>query len=107
MPTPRQVYLLIALLGTALPLWAFLPWLQTHGLALHLLLVQASATPLSAFAWADVLVSALALLAFIAFEQRRRPVPRLWLPLLGLCCVGVSLALPLYLYQREGDPPRA
>ncbi|MDO5090831.1 MAG: DUF2834 domain-containing protein [Cardiobacteriaceae bacterium] len=96
----EHFYLLLCLLGTALPLAAFLPWLGEHGLNLPLLAVQAFATPLSAFAWLDVLVSAAATIAFVLWEGRRIAMPRPWLALLGLG-VGVSLALPLFLWMRE------
>lgn len=97
----KFVYLLLCLLGTALPYAAFGPWLAQHGLAFHLLAQQVMATPVAAFAWADVLVSAMTLLVFISHQQRQTPVKHVWLPVAGLLCVGVSLALPLYLYLRE------
>lgn len=97
----KNLYLSLCVLGTALPLIAFGPWLLAHGLDIPLLLEQALTSPVAAFAWADVLVSALVLLAFIAQQQRVRPVQRVWLPVVALFCVGVSLALPLYLYLRE------
>lgn len=97
----KNLYLALCILGSALPLIAFGPWLLAHGLDVPLLLEQAVSSPVAAFAWADVLVSTLALLAFIAHQQRLRPLPRVWLPVLALFCVGVSLALPLYLYLRE------
>lgn len=59
------------------------------------------ASPLSAFAWLDMLVSALAVIVFVLYEGRRLHMPRAWLALPGLC-VGVSLALPLFLWMREG-----
>lgn len=99
----KTAYLLLCLLGTALPYAFFGPWLAQHGLAVHLLAQQAMATPVAAFAWADVLVSGLTLLVFIAHQQRRKPIKRWWLPIVGLLCVGVSLALPLYLYLRESS----
>ena len=49
----------------------------------------------------DVLVSAVVLIVFMKIESRRRSIPRRWLPIAGLVLVGVSLALPLFLYLRE------
>lgn len=97
----KAAYLLLCTCGVLLPYAAFGPWLIQHGFALHLLAQQAVWSPVAAFAWADVLVSAAALLLFIFHEQRVRPIKNAWLPVLGLLCVGVSLALPLYLYLRE------
>ena len=49
----------------------------------------------------DVLISSVVLVGFIRTEGRRLEVRRLWLPILGLLTVGVSCALPLFLYLRE------
>ncbi|MDO4709457.1 MAG: DUF2834 domain-containing protein [Pseudomonadota bacterium] len=88
------------LLNTALPLSQFLPWVGEHGLILPLMLQQIQADRLSAFAWADVLVSGVAVIAFVLVESHRIDMRHGWLALLGLC-VGVSLALPLFLLLRE------
>ena len=96
----QTLYALLCLAGTALPLAPFIPWLASHGLDVPLLMQQAVATPISAFAWSDVLVSALVLAAFVIAEGRRLGMPHAWRALLGLC-VGVSLALPLFLLLRE------
>ena len=67
----QLIYLGLCLLGAALPLSQFIPWLSANGVNVPLLLQQAIATPISAFAWADVLVSGIAVLVFIAVEGRR------------------------------------
>ncbi|MEW6562457.1 MAG: DUF2834 domain-containing protein [Pseudomonadota bacterium] len=97
----KKIYLLLCIVGVLLPFATFFPWLSAHGLAFHLLAQQAFSEPVSAFAWVDVLVSAVALLTFMLHQQRVRPVKGLWMAVAGLFCVGVSFALPLYLYLRE------
>lgn len=94
------VYAILCLVGTALPLAQFAPWLAGHGPDLPLLAQQAMATPVSAFAWSDVLVSAVAVVILVLAEGRRLGMRRPWIALLGLG-VGVSLALPLFLLLRE------
>lgn len=94
------LYLLLCIAGTALPLSQFLPWLSAYGLDMPLLLQQASASELSAFAWADVLVSGITVAVFIVVEGRRLGMRRLWLPICSLL-VGPSLALPLSLLLRQ------
>lgn len=96
----KTLYLLLCILGTLLPLSQFIPWLAENGLNIPLLLQHIAADRLSAFAWLDVLVSAGALAAFVVYESRRLKMRYGWLSLLGLC-VGVSLALPLFLLMRE------
>lgn len=94
------IYALLCVIGTVLPLAQFVPWLSDHGLDLPLLVQEAISTPLSAFAWSDVLVSAIVVVVFVLAEGRRLAMRRPWASLLGLA-IGPSLALPLFLLMRE------
>lgn len=96
----QAIYILLCIAGTALPLSQFIPWLAAHGLNVPLLLQQATATSIAAFAWSDVLVSGIAVAVFIIAEGRKLGMPKLWLPVISLM-VGPSLALPLFLLMRE------
>lgn len=94
------IYILLSIAGLALPLSQFVPWLSSHGLNIALLLQEATSSHISAFAWADVVVSGIAVAVFIIAEGRKLAMRKLWLPLACLT-VGPSLALPLFLYLRE------
>lgn len=96
----QVVYIILCIAGAAMPLAQFGPWLSSHGPNLRLLVQQAVATPVSAFAWWDVLVSGATVAVLVCAEGRRLAMRRLWLPLLALL-VGPSLALPLFLLLRE------
>jgi hypothetical protein len=96
----QRFYLILCIAGAALPLAQFVPWLAAHGLDLPLLIQQATDGPIASFAWADVLVSGIAVIALIIAEGRRIRMPGLWLPLVAII-VGPSLALPLFLLLRE------
>lgn len=96
----QLIYLLLSIVGLVLPLSQFVPWLSAHGLDVPLLLQQATSSRIASFAWADVLVSAMAVVAFVLAEGRRLAMRRLWLPLSCLA-VGPSLALPFFLFLRE------
>jgi hypothetical protein len=98
---PRNLYLSLCVLGLLLPYSQFLPFLQEHGLDPRLIVQQLFANRISAFFGLDVIVSGVVLLAFMRVESRRLGMHRLWLPLVALLTVGVSLALPLFLYLRE------
>jgi hypothetical protein len=54
----------------------------------------------------DVVVSAVVLGAFVSIEGARIALPRRWLPIVATCVVGVSLGLPLFLYQRQAHLDR-
>ena len=56
---------------------------------------------LGAFFVADVVVSSLALWVFIFVEGGRLGMKYRWAYVLANLCVGVSLALSLFLYYRE------
>ncbi|MCL2657217.1 MAG: DUF2834 domain-containing protein [Betaproteobacteria bacterium] len=94
------IYLILCVVGAALPLSQFVPWLFAHGLNVPLLLQQATSSHIAAFAWADALVSGIVVVVFVLVEGRRLAMRRLWLPLSCLV-VGPSLALPLFLFLRE------
>ena len=97
----KNIYLLLCILGAALPYSEFVPWVMENGLPLGMLMRQLFANRISAFFGLDVLVSSIVLLVFMRIEGRRLRLPFRWLPIAGLCAVGVSLAFPLFLYLRE------
>ena len=79
----RHAYLGFCVLGVALPLWQFVPWLAAHGLDPSLFVHDLFANRVAGFFGMDVLVSAVVLF------------------------VGVSLGLPLFLYLRQAHLDRA
>jgi hypothetical protein len=97
----KSFYALMCVFGLMLPYGQFISWLGDHGLAVGLLLSQAFEQRIAAFAWFDVLISAVVLLVFMVIEARRIRLHRLWLPVLATLVVGVSLGLPLFLLLRE------
>jgi hypothetical protein len=97
----KNIYLLLCILGTAIPYSQFVPWVMENGLNAGLLVRQLFANRISGFFGLDVLVSSAVLLVFMRVEGKVARVRFRWMPIAGLCAVGVSLALPLFLYLRE------
>lgn len=97
----KSIYLILCVLGVVLPLSQLAPWLHQNGLNIHLLISEAFGNRIAAFAWLDVIVSAVVVLAFIIWEGRRLGMKKLWIPIIGLFSIGVSLGLPLFLLMRE------
>ena len=95
------IYVLLCLVGAILPFSQFLPWLSENGLNLLLAWQQIGSDALSAFAWADLLVSSVAAITFIIIESRRIQLRHYWLPIAATCIVGLSLGLPLFLLMRH------
>lgn len=94
------LYFFLLVLGAVLPLAFFLPFVATEGLDVLLFLKQLFANRISGFFAMDVLVSSGVTFAFTLFESRRLALRVGPWCLLGLL-VGVSLALPLFLWIRE------
>ena len=92
----KLLWLVICVLGTALPYAILITWVLKNGLDMPLLLDQAT-PPIAAFAWLDVVVAAVVVLV-LAIKQISAGQSRFWLVVVGTCVVGVSLGLPLYLY---------
>ena len=97
----RNVYLLLCLAGVVIPYWQLVPWLLEHGLNPSLLFEQLFVNKIAAFFGADVIVSAVVVFAFVAFE-RRHLGKNWWLPPLVVLIFGVSAGLPLLLFLLEG-----
>lgn len=98
---PKHAYIALAVLGTLLPIWQFMPFARDHGPAFGLFFQQLFSTPVGGFFGMDVIVSSLVLWVLIYVEGRRAGVRHRWAPVVASLTVGVSLGLPLFLYMRE------
>src|SRR5580700_1595720 len=98
---PKAIYLVLCFIGALLPYWQFVPWVVAHGMNLPLFVRELFANRISAFFGIDVLVSAVVLLVFMRVESTRVQIHKRWLPIVAMLFVGVSLALPMFLYIRE------
>ena len=97
----RHFYIILSVLGLLIPNSAFWPWMLTHGLDPRLFLQHLFANGVSAFFGLDVVLSAIVLSGFVLIEGRRLGLERRWVPIAATFLVGVSLGLPLFLYQRQ------
>ena len=75
--------------------------MEHRALNMPLFIRDLFANRISAFFAMDVIVSAVVLISFIQSEGKRLGMRLLWLPTIGTLLVGVSLGLPLFLYQRQ------
>jgi len=97
----QWLYLVAAILGAILPLSQLVPFLAAHGFDMPLFFRQLFQNNVSAFFGMDVIVSSLVLWLFVFSEGRRRGMRNLWLYVVCNLAVGVSLALPLFLFFRQ------
>jgi Terpene cyclase DEP1 len=100
--TWKTLYLLLAISGSILP-WFWLLQDPTALLSPTLFLQRTFANNI-ATAWAsDLLISAIGFFGYTAIELKRLCSSRLWVLLyVGLTFgIGLSCALPLFMYRRE------
>jgi Terpene cyclase DEP1 len=97
----QAIYLALSLLGAALPLSQFLPWVVDHGLDLPRLRDELFANRISSFFGVDLLISAVVVLTFLALDGGGLSRSHRVLTAVATCLVGVSCGLPVYLLLQE------
>src|SRR5713226_8983347 len=97
----KQLYLALAVFGFVLPYCFLIAFLGAHGFEGRLFLQQLFGTQISTFFAVDLLLSSVVFVIYLRHEARRYSIKHRWLYLIALCTVGLSFALPLFLYVRE------
>lgn len=93
----RCGFLVLAIIGVAVPYAAFIPFILDNGLNLPLIIEQAGENRIAAFAWLDVIVSAAALLV-AAFSREFITFKQALVVTVLTCLAGVSAGLPMLFY---------
>ena len=94
----KNIYLVLAVIGFIAPYYFFL---QVRDFNLNELLQLFSASKLLSGVAMDLLVSVIVFWFFMFTEARKLEMKNPWLYLLATLLVGLSFALPLFLYFRE------
>jgi hypothetical protein len=100
-----SLYLSLAAIGALLPWLFFLQFFRVEGLAgdfVGALFVNGAAGGFTT----DLLISSVVFWVFLFAEARRCGVARPWLYVLVNLLIGLSCALPLFLWAREGSEGR-
>lgn len=97
----KTVYYILWVVGIILPMHVFIPWLWEHGLDISLFFQELLANRVSHFFALDLLVVAIVTILFILVEGKRLAIEKTWIGIVGCLCIGVSFALPFFLWQRE------
>ena len=97
----KNVYIALCVLGAVVPTIVFVPFALENGLDMGLFVREMFGTQVASFLSADLILSSLALWAFIYFETRKRIIKYWWAPIIANFAVGLSLALPLFLLLHE------
>ncbi len=102
----RNLYLLLAIAGAVLP-YLFFIRLIVPPASINVWLEQMYGTPAAAGITNDLLVSSLVFWVWMHGEAKARGMKRWWAFVLVNLGIGLSCALPLFLYFREGKAATA
>jgi hypothetical protein len=95
----RHLYLVLCLIGFAIPYAEFVTWIAANGIDFAALVDAMLVNGIARFFVWDVVISAIVVMvATIAWRDR---LPAVWPPIAATLLVGVSLGLPLLLYLAE------
>lgn len=97
----KTFYLAMAIVGTVIPWLFFGSFFTQHGPDIPLFLQSLFANGAAGGFSADVLITIVIFWVWSWRDAARHGIARWWLVLPGSFFVGLSLALPLYLYLRE------
>jgi hypothetical protein len=97
----KKLYLFLAILGAIIPYYFFIQYFSAEGINLaafvNALFVNGAAAGFSA----DLLFTSLVFWLFMIFQNQKGKGPRPFLFILLNLFIGLSCAVPAYLYARE------
>ncbi|MEH7353832.1 DUF2834 domain-containing protein [Neobacillus drentensis] len=97
----RKIYISFGIIGTVFPYYFFIQFLRENGFDLRLLGDLLFTNSISTFFAVDFLISCIVFSVFMFNESRKYNIKEKWICLITLFTVGLSLALPLFLFFRE------
>ena len=99
--TRKYSYLILAIFGFIVPYYFLISFLSAHGFDARLFFQQLLGTPISTFFAVDLIGSSFVFIVYLGQEGARRSMKHKWIYLVALLTVGLSFALPLFLFVRE------
>jgi len=101
MNVPKSLYLLFAVIGTLVPWFFFAQFIGQEGMNLmHFVKSLFPNGAASGFS-ADVLISATVFWIWSFSDAKENQVKHWWIVLPGTLTIGLSFALPMYLFLRS------
>ncbi len=97
----KKTYLVLAIVGAILPYLFFVPFIQAEGFGLSTFVKAAFVNGAAGGLGADLLFSSFVFWLFMFMQQKRDKGPGPWLFIVLNLAIGLSCALPAYLYARE------
>jgi hypothetical protein len=103
MKVPKIFYLVCAVIGTVVPWLFFASFFAQEGFNIPLFIQSLFVNGAAGGFAADVLISILVFWVWSYADARQNQIKNWWVVLPAGFMVGLSLALPLYLYLRSDD----
>jgi len=97
----KTIYLVFTFLGLFLPYYFLIAFLRIYGFDLPLLIQQIFANQISTFFAVDLIISIFVFWLYMYHEATKLKMKNWWIYILASLTVGLSCALPLFLYFRE------
>jgi hypothetical protein len=97
----KRLYLILAILGAVVPYLFFVQHFIAQGLSPGSFLVAPFANPVAGGFTADLLISSFVFWIFMFYRRRQDKGPNPLIFILLNLLIGLSCALPAYLYARE------
>ena len=97
----KNIYLVFAIIGFFVPFYFIFRFMGVNGFNLPLLVQQALANDASTAFVADLTISIIVFWVYMFAEASKLQMKNSWLYFLASSLIGLSFALPLFLYFRE------
>jgi len=103
MRIPKSFYLICAVIGTIVPWVFFVSFFRQEGINIPLFIQSLFVNGVAGGFSVDVLISIFVFWVWSYADAKEKQIKNWWLVLPAGFTVGLSLALPLYLYMRSKD----
>ena len=97
----KTVFLGLTIIGFIIPFYFLFQFINVHALNLPFLIQQVFANDASTAFVADLTISIIVFWIFMFAEANRLQMKNAWIYFLASSLIGLSFALPLFLYFRE------
>ena len=97
----KNIYLALAMIGVMVPYFFLFQFIGENGLNVSLLIQRLFANDISTFFAVDLIISIIVFWIYLISEAEKLRMTNYWLYILASLTVGLSFALPLFLYFRE------
>jgi len=97
----KNVYLVVAILGTVLPYYELFQFIGEEGWSVVGFGQALFVNHASSMGAVDLLISSMAFWIFVEYEGHRRGMRHRWVYIVVNLLIGLSAGLPLFLYARE------